>query len=118
MSEVRMSLSEYNELKEKMDRQERILNAILTPTPVSEWDMQYHEEHPDHYFYTSSSPMEDLSYEDKEYLKSMIYRSASILAEKQFVSRGMAIMFELSPSFQLGYFKDIEDPKMAEEEDD
>lgn len=114
MSEVRMSLQEYNEMKEKMDRQNRILNAILNPAPISSWDIQYYKEHPSYSMPSHSLPLENLSAEDKDYLKSLIYRGASVRAEEQFVQDNMAVVFEMNPIFQLGYFKGIEETKEEE----
>jgi len=117
MSELRMSLQEYNEIKEKMDRQERILQAILTPEPVSEWDITYHKSNPHHNMYTSSNPLVNLTKKDKDYLCSLIYRNASVLAEEQFSKSGDGLIFDLALNFQLGYFKLIEVETKEDEND-
>lgn len=110
MAKVEMSLQEYNEMKQKLDRYKRILNAIITPT-VSDWDLKYYKEHPNHRMHLTCDPEEILSSEDYEFLSSMMTKKARdyILNDYEAGAAEIEVDYEYDPSFSIGYLKRLEE---------
>ena len=119
MSEVRMSLQEYNEMKDKLDRQERILSAFLTPTPFSDWDMKYFKEHHSYHPDLTCDPMSHLSTDDQMYLNDILHKIAITFAEEHFTKNGIAVFYDLDKiTVSAGSFHYAEDTKKEESENE
>lgn len=108
MSKVEMSLQEYNNLKEKLDHYERILNAIVTPT-VSDWDIKYYKEHPNHRISLSCNPKETLSAIDYDYLLNMMTQKACNLSDSNSEIAELGAEYDPDPTFTIGYLKRFEE---------
>lgn len=73
MSEVRMSLEKYDEMKSRLDLLERAFAEIFKPK-VDGWSLNYYKEHPDYTMSVYAKSRDEYSEDVKELVESYIYR--------------------------------------------
>lgn len=94
MSEVRMSLEEYNQMQHELHMYKEVVEAITVPT-VSDWDLKWWRDHIDNKLKVSSEPViPNLSRESKKLLESLI----SFHVDEFIKESGIEGEFEFDPT--------------------
>lgn len=74
MSEVKMSIKEYNEMRDELLLYKRVLSNLLRPE-FTPWDVQWYQENPSSSLQAKSRSLREMDNEVKDFIKSFVEKN-------------------------------------------